>query len=136
VGAITHWVTGTNTTTIYFFTGTYTSTSGGTLCYMRGHSEGQILSGGTIVADSGAGSATIVSGDPFFAVTPGGRAYAHIVWTNWCSSPPAGPISMAIVLPSGLGRVVINGSGIPVPACTDKRASSLTPTTTWTATIE
>ena len=135
VAAITIWHVVAGGTQIEFFTGSHTSTSGGTLCYLRGTSEGQIVSGGSIIADSGAASARILTSDPFVAQTPGDKVYSSILWSNWCTSPPADPISMSFVLPSGLGRVLVNGTGIPVPPCTSKSSpSTVTATSAWTHT--
>jgi hypothetical protein len=134
VAAITIWHVVAGGTQIEFFTGSRTSTSGGTLCYLRGTSEGQIVSG-SIIADSGAASARILTSDPFVEQTPGDKVYSSILWSNWCTSPPADPISMSFVLPSGLGRVLVNGTGIPVPPCTSKTSpSTVTATSAWTHT--
>ena len=132
VGAISIWHVVSAGTEIDFITGTYTSTSGGTLCYLRGTSEGQIVSGGSIIADSGAASAQVLDSDPYVEVTPGDKVYSSIVWSNWCGSAPAGPVSMSFVLPNGLGRVSLAGSGIPVPPCTSSGSpSTVTATSTW-----
>jgi len=132
VAAITIWHVVAGGTEIDFFTGSHTSTSGGTLCYLRGTAEGQIVSGGSIIADSGAASARIVSSDLYVTQVPGDKVYSSILWSNWCTSPPVGPISMSFVLPSGLGRVVVAGSGIPVPPCTSKSSpSTVTATSAW-----
>jgi hypothetical protein len=132
VAAITIWHVVSGGTEIDFFTGSHTSTSGGTLCYLRGTSEGQIVSAGSIIADSGAASARILTSDPFVTQVPGDKVYSSILWSNWCTSPPADPISMSFVLPSGLGRVVVAGSGIPVPPCTSKSSpSTVTATSAW-----
>lgn len=70
------------------------------------------------VADSGAASARIVAGDPYYPVDPGGRVYATVTWTNWCPKEPSQPVTIAFVLPNGLGRVVANTFGpTPVPSC-------------------
>jgi hypothetical protein len=101
-----------------FLASTYTSTSGGRLCYMRGTARGQMVSAGAIIADSGAASARIVASDPYYPVDPGGRIYATVTWTNWCPKGPSQPVTIAFVLPNGLGRVVANTSGpTPVPSC-------------------
>ena len=132
VAAITIWHVVAGGTEIDFFTGSYTSTSGGTLCYLRGTSEGQIVSAGTVIADSGAASARILSGDPYVAESPGDKVYSSVLWSNWCTSPPADPISMSFVLPNGLGRVLVNGTGIPVPPCTSKSSpTTVTATSAW-----
>ncbi|MGD0019118.1 MAG: hypothetical protein ABSD62_07670 [Candidatus Limnocylindrales bacterium] len=125
-GAVMIWHTLTTGVQGDFFTGPRTSTVGGRLCYMRGTAEGQMVSDGTVIADSGASSAGVVSSDPYLPVDAGGRIYASVVWSNWCPKGPSQPVTIAFVLPGGLGRSVVNTSGpTPVPPC----VSSGSPTT-------
>lgn len=133
VAAISIWHVVAGGTEIDFITGTYTSTSGGTPCYLRGTSEAQVVAGGSVIADSGAGSAVIVGSDPYVAVTPGDKVYSSVLWGNWCSAAPSQPITLAFVLPSGLGRVVANtNSGMPAPPCVSSGSpSTVTPTSSW-----
>jgi hypothetical protein len=68
-------------------------------------------------------------------VTPGGRAYSSVLWSNWCSKTPGQPITVAIVLPAGLGRVIANtGPGMPAPPCVSSGSpSTVTVTSAWHA---
>lgn len=136
VAAITIWHVVADGTEIDFFTGSHTSTSGGALCYLRGTSEAQVVSGGAIIADSGAGTATVLDSDPYVPETPGDKVYSSVIWSNWCARAPRQPITIAFVLPGGLGRVVANtGSGMPAPPCVSSGTpSTVTTTSAWTHT--
>ncbi|MGD0247774.1 MAG: hypothetical protein ABSB75_01850 [Candidatus Limnocylindrales bacterium] len=115
-----------------FFAGTYTSTAGGRLCYMRGTAEGQMVSAGAVIADGGASSARVLASDPYYPVEPGGRIYASVVWSNWCPKGPSQPVTIAFVLPNGLGRVVANTSGpTPVPSCLSSGSPSAVTAARW-----
>lgn len=133
VAAITIWHVVADGTEIDFFTGSHSSTSGGTLCYLRGTSEAQVVSGGSIIADSGAGTASVLDSDPYVPEAPGDKVYSSVIWSNWCSSSPRQPITIAFVLPGGLGRVVANtGSGMPPPPCVSSGSpSTVTTTSAW-----
>ena len=133
VAAITIWHVVAGGTEIDFLTGSHTSTSGGTLCYLRGTSEAQVVSGGSIIADSGAGTASVLDSDPYVPVAPGDKVYSSVIWSNWCSRSPRQPITIAFVLPGGLGRVVANtGSGMPAPPCVSSGSpSTVTATSAW-----
>ena len=104
-----------------------------TVCYMRGSVEAQMVDGGSgIIADSGPGSATIASSDPFFAVNPGDKFHTSIIWSNWCPKGPSQPVTVALVLPLGLGRVVANTSGpTPVPGCVSSGSPSAVTSGRW-----
>ena len=134
-GAIMIWHTAGGAVTGDFFVGPLTSTSGGLLCYMQGTSEGQMVSAGAVIADSGASSAQINSGDEFLPVDPGGRIYGHVTWTNWCRTGPRQPVTVALVLPDHLGRVVLNTSGrTPLPSCASSGSPSAVTSTSWSET--
>ena len=114
------------------FVGPLTSTSGGRLCYMHGTPEAQMVSGGAIIADSGAGSARALSTDPYLPVDAGGRIYTTVVWSNWCLKGPTQPVTIALVLPGGLGRVVLNTGGLtPLPSCVSSAGPSGATATPW-----
>ena len=133
MAAVTIWHVVAGGTEIDFFTGSHTSTSGGRLCYLRGTSEGQVVAGGSVIADSGAGSARVARHDPFIALTPGGKVYSSMLWSNWCLKAPSQPITVAFVLPNRLGRVVANtGPGMPAPPCVSAGSpSTVTTTSAW-----
>jgi hypothetical protein len=131
-GAVMIWHTVGDAVTGDFFVGPLTSTSGGRLCYMRGTSEGQMVAGGVVIADSGTSSAHIGSGDAFLPVDAGGRIYGHVTWTNWCTKGPSQPVTVALVLPNHLGRVVLNASGpTPVPGCPSSGSPTAVTNTSW-----
>jgi hypothetical protein len=135
VGAIMIWHAAGGAVQGDFFVGPLTSTSGGRLCYMQGTSEGQMVSGGSVIADSGAASAHIGSGNPYLPVDAGGRIYGHVTWTNWCAKGPGQPVTVALVLPNGLGRVVLNTSGpTPVPSCASSGSPTAVTNTSWSVT--
>jgi hypothetical protein len=132
VAAVAIWHTLASGVQGDFLIGSRTSTAGGRLCYMRGTAEGQMVSAGRIIADSGAASAGVVSSDPFLALPPGGKIYASVVWSNWCGKGPSQPVTIAFVLPDGLGRVVANTSGpAPVPACVSSGSPSTVTSASW-----
>jgi hypothetical protein len=132
VGAVMIWHAIADGTQGDFFAGSRTSTAGGRLCYLRGTAEGQMVSGGVIIANSGASSAVVLSGDPYLALSPGGRIFATVVWSNWCSKNPTQPVTIAFVLPDGLGRVVANTSGpTPVPPCASSGSPSTVTSVHW-----
>jgi hypothetical protein len=115
-----------------FFAGSYTSTSGGRLCYLSGTARGEMVSAGAVIADSGASSAGIAAGDPYYPLEPGGRVYASVVWSNWCPARPRQPVTIAFVLPNGLGRVVANTSGpTPVPSCVSSGSPTAVTSARW-----
>ena len=134
VAAVTIWHVVAGGTEIDFFTGSHSSTSGGTPCYLRGTAEGQVVAGGSVIADSGAATATVADSDPYILETPGDKVYASVVWSNWCGALPAHPITVAFVLPGFLGRAVVanNNAGMPVPPCVSSGSpSSVTPASAW-----
>ena len=99
------------------------------LCFLRGEVEAQVVDGDDqVVADSGVASAGIEDADPFFPLHPGDEVSTTVTWSNWCGSGPAQPLTLALVLPEGLGRVVARSNGhTPIPLCTgvdDTKASS------------
>ncbi len=115
-----------------FFVGPLTSTSGGRLCYMRGTSEGQMVAAGAVIADSGASSAGVRVSDAFLPVDAGGRIYGSVTWSNWCPKGPSQPVTVALVLPNHLGRVVLNTSGpTPVPSCVSSGSPTSVTSTSW-----
>ena len=98
-------------------------------CYLRGQAEGQVVDGDrAVVGDSGAATASIAPDDPFYQLSPGDRMNATVVWANWCGRSPAQPITAALILPQGLGRLDAGYEGhTPIPLCTgadDTRVSS------------
>ncbi len=133
VAAVTIWHVVAGGTEIDFFTGSHTSTTGETPCYLHGTSEGQVVAGGSVIADSGAASAVALDGDPYVIVNPGDKVYSSVLWSNWCGRAPSQPITVAFVLPGGLGRVVANtNTGMPAPPCVSSgMPSTVTASAAW-----
>jgi Protein of unknown function (DUF4232) len=94
----------------------------GVSCNMRGTSEARIVDGHSrIIADAGSKSATVSSSDPVYTVAPGGQISTILDWANWCKSPPAQKVFVAMVEPFGLGGIVAPAHGnAPIPSCYSK----------------
>jgi len=104
----------------------------GRTCYLHGTAEGQIVAADTVIADSGTASAVASATDPYLKLSPGGKIAATVTWSNWCGPAPATPITIAFVLPAGMGRVVANTSGpTPVPACVSSGSPSAVTAAAW-----
>lgn len=133
VAAVTIWHVVAGGTEIDFLTGSHSTTAGETPCYLHGTSEGQVVAHGTVVADSGAPSAVALDSDPYVLVSPGDKVYSSVLWSNWCGAAPSQPITVAFVLPDGLGRVVANtNAGMPAPPCVSSGTpSTVTATAAW-----
>jgi len=133
VAAVTIWHVVDGGTEIDFFTGSHSSTDGGTDCYLHGISESQVVAGGAVIADSGAGSAVAADGDPYILEVPADKVYSSVLWSNWCGTAPTQPITLAFVLPGTLGRVVaVSDSGMPAPPCVSSGSpSTVTTTAPW-----
>jgi hypothetical protein len=133
VGAVALWETVAGGTRANVMVTTAASTS--TACYMRGTVEAQMVDGGgAVIADSGPGSAMIVPSDPFFAVHPGDKFHTSVLWSNWCPKGPPQPVTVGLVLPLGLGRLVANPSGpTPVPGCVSSGSPSAVTSGRWLA---
>ena len=89
-------------------------------CAMRGTAQAQIVDAyGGIVGEQNPGAASVLATDPEISLAPGASVATSVRWGNWCTSlPPAQPVTVAFVLPFGLGRVVAAPSGhAPVPDC-------------------
>lgn len=89
-------------------------------CDMRGMSEAQIVDGrGAVIGDAGAGAAAATTNDPAYAVASGASVETVVRWGNWCTTlPPAQEVTVAFVLPLGLGRFVASTSvAAPIPDC-------------------
>lgn len=133
VADVTIWHVVAGGTEIDFLTGSHASTSGGTPCYLQGTSEGQVVAGGSVIADSGAGSASVADGDPYVLVAPGDKVFSSVLWSNWCGTAPTQPITVGFVLPGTLGRVVAGtNAGMPAPPCVSSGSpSTVTTTAVW-----
>ena len=88
-------------------------------CSMRGKPQTQMLDGkGSVITDSGAGGGEISTGDPVYTLAPNGVIYDIVTWGNWCKSAPTQNVTVAVVMPFGLGRVVSKAAGAaPIPTC-------------------
>jgi hypothetical protein len=88
-------------------------------CSMRGKPRTQIVNGhGTIIADAGAAGGSVSASDPVYTLAPNGIIYDIVTWGNWCKAAPAQNLTVAVVLPFGLGRIAANQIGAaPVPSC-------------------
>jgi hypothetical protein len=133
VAAVTIWHVVAGGTEIDFFAGSRSSSSGGTPCYLQGTSEGQVVAGGSVIADSGAATAIVADGDPYILESPGDKVYSSVLWSNWCGRAPSQPITVAFVLPGSLGRAVANtNAGMPAPPCVSSGSpSTVTATSAW-----
>jgi hypothetical protein len=108
--------------------------SSGSPCYLHGQAEAQMVdSVGGIVADSGASSAIIDPADPFYVLRPGDQIRTTVDWSNWCPKGPTQPVTIALILPLDLGRVVSKprGGHTPIPTCTGAHETKVSPAR-WT----
>jgi hypothetical protein len=102
-------------------------------CNMRGTSEAQIVDGhGKTIADQGSGTASVRSTDPVYPLNPGDGINTIVQWDNWCKAAPAQKITVAMVLPFGLGRIVApaNGNG-PLPTCYSSGSATTVSSEAW-----
>jgi hypothetical protein len=98
------------------------------ICDMRGVADAQIVDGnGLIIADPGAGSASATPVDPVLTLLPGESARTTVTWSNYCvMSMPVQNVTVAFVLPLGLGRVVATTTvRAQVPDCQGTASSPL-----------
>ena len=115
-GTVTGWYGDTGTPLAYV-TITNVSSAG---CDVRGTSEAQIVDGhGGIVGDAGPGAAGARLSDTVFTLAPGASVQTTVRWGNWCTAlPPAQNVTVAFVLPLGLGRFVAGTSRLaPIADC-------------------
>jgi Domain of unknown function (DUF4232) len=127
--SLTLWEGDTGTSYAHVTAG---NVSSGT-CSMRGTARAQILDGhGSVIADAGSGGAEISTGDPVYTLTPNGQINTIVQWGNWCKAPPAQQVTVAMVLPFGLGKITAkaNGDG-PVPTCYASNAPSSVSAEAW-----
>lgn len=100
---------------------------------MRGTSESQIVDGNKkTVADEGSGAASVRSTDPVYALAPGNGINTILDWGNWCKSAPAQKVTVAMVLPFGLGRIVAPAHGnAPLPSCYSSGSGTTLSSEAW-----
>ena len=129
--SITAWIGDVASTTVYAHLTARNVSS--TSCKMRGTSEVQILNGsGAVIADAGASAARASTGDPSYALTPGGTINTIAQWSNWCGSAPSQNVKVAMVEPFGLGRIVAPATGAaPVPACGVSGSTTMVSSEAW-----
>jgi hypothetical protein len=114
--AITYWE-GNTGSPIAHVTATNISPAS---CDMRGLPDAQMIDGnGAIIADPGAGSASATPADPALTLQPGESAQTTVTWSNYCQMvQPVQNVTVAFVLPLGLGRVVATTTArAQVPDC-------------------
>jgi len=78
------------------------------ICDMRGLADAQIVDGnGVVIADPNAGFNIATTVDPVLTLLPGESARTTVTWSNYCSmTMPVQNVTIAFVLPLGLGRLV------------------------------
>ena len=117
-----------------------TSKSGVT-CTVRGKPGVRLLDAkGKIVLDSakikGIGGPRVNKGDPAVVLGPGDELELDVQWTNWCTSQPARPLTVGLVLTDRGGllkasRAPVSG-GDDAPPCTSKgKAAEIKVTHAW-----
>jgi hypothetical protein len=126
---ITAWYGGSGTSYAHV-TATNKSSSS---CNMRGTSEARIADkNGKILASAGSGAASVRSTDPVYALAPGAEIYTIVRWDNWCKAAPAQKVTVAMVLPFGLGAMVAPANGnAPVPTCYSSGTGTTTSAEAW-----
>jgi hypothetical protein len=71
---------------------------------------------GSVITDSGPGE--ITTSDQVYPLAPNGAINDIVDWVNWCKSSPSQKVSVAVVMPFGLGKFVAPPNGdAPIPAC-------------------
>jgi hypothetical protein len=102
-------------------------------CSMRGTPQTQMLDGhGTVITDSGAAGGEISTGDPVYTLAPNGVIRAIVTWGNWCKSAPTQNVTVAAVMPFGLGRVIAKAVGAaPIPSCYSSGAGPTLSSEAW-----
>ncbi|MFI5260151.1 MAG: DUF4232 domain-containing protein [Candidatus Limnocylindrales bacterium] len=111
---------------------TATNVSSGS-CNMRGTPRTQVVDGGgRVIADSGNAGAEISTGDPVYPLAPNGTINDIVTWSNWCKSTPSQKVTVAAVLPFGLGRLVAKPlNPAPIPTCYASGTASTVSAEAW-----
>ncbi len=107
----------------------------GPTCLVRGTPGLQLVdASGRVLIDSLAagpdGQPHVAPGDPTLELAPGGRVRTEVQVSNYCGAVPTPPITIAMTLPSGGGRLlVVPGPGVSsaeaVPPCLGSTASNI-----------
>ena len=98
---------------------------------MRGTPRIQMIDGnGSVLTDSGSGE--ISTGDQVYTLAPNDGINTIVDWVNWCKSAPAQKVTVAVVMPFGLGKFVApaNGDG-PIPACYSSGSGATVSAEAW-----
>lgn len=102
-------------------------------CTLRGRPGVRLLNGkNKILLDSatikGIGGPKVRAGDPIVVLGPGDKVSIDVAWTNWCSSQPARPLTVNLVLTDRGGLLKVTkakSSGEDdAPKCVAKSAGS------------
>ena len=102
-------------------------------CTLRGRPGVRLLNGkNKILLDSatikGIGGPKVRAGDPIVVLGPGDEVSIDVAWTNWCSSQPARPLTVNLVLTDRGGLLKVTkakSSGEDdAPKCVAKSAGS------------
>ncbi len=107
----------------------------GPTCLVRGAPGLQLVdASGRVLIDSVAagpdGQPHVAPGDPTLELAPNGRVRTEVQVSNYCGAVPTPPITIAVTLPSGGGRLlVVPGPGVSsaeaVPPCLGSTASNI-----------
>ena len=129
--SISSWVGDPGAGTVYAHV-TATNVSSAS-CNMRGTSRAQILDGsGNVIADAGSGGAAVSASDPITTLAPNDSVIAIVGWGNWCTTPPAQNLKVAMIEPFGLGRSVAPAAGVaPVPTCYASGSPTVVSSQAW-----
>jgi hypothetical protein len=127
--SITLWEGGTGTSYAHI---TATNVSSGS-CNMRGTPRTQILDGGgVVIADAGSPGGEISTGDQVYSLAPNGTINDIVTWGNWCSPAPKQNVTVAAVMPFGLGKMVAPPLGAaPIPTCYASGTASSVSAEAW-----
>ena len=103
-------------------------------CNMRGKPRTQLVDGsGKVIVDAGNGGAEISTADPVYTLVPNGVIYDILEWDNWCKSAPKQKVTVAVVMPFGLGRFVAKSNGdAPIPYCSSSGSGTMLSADAWT----
>jgi hypothetical protein len=127
--SLTLWEGDTGTSYAHVTAGNVSSAT----CSMRGTARAQILDGhGSVIADAGSGGGEISTADPVYTLTPNGQINTIVQWGNWCKAAPAQQVTVAMVMPFGLGKITAKANGdAPIPTCYASNAPSSVSAEAW-----
>jgi Protein of unknown function (DUF4232) len=123
------------------FASVVVTSKSGVTCTVRGTPGVRLLDGkGKVVLDSAkiksVGGPKVATGDPVVVLGPGDELALDVVWTNWCKTQPARPLTLVLVLTDKGGILKVTkakkSGHDDAPTCASKsKASEVRVTHAW-----